>query len=61
MSDPRPVATFTVRGWIKDNVSEKVDFILANFFEAMPSQSWLMRRRVKSVQSILAEIGRAHV
>ena len=43
MSDPRPVATFTVRGWIKDNVSEKVDFILANFFEAMPSQSWLMR------------------
>lgn len=55
MSDPRPVATFTVRGWIKDNVSEKVDFILANFFEAMPSQSWLMRRRIKSVQSILAE------
>ena len=55
MSDPRPVATFTARGWIKDNTAEKTDFILANFFEAVPSQTWLMRRRVKSVQSILAE------
>lgn len=50
----RPVATMTRRGFITDPV-EKVDFILAHFFETLPSQSWLFRNENVSVQSLVAK------
>ena len=50
----RPIASLTRRGWIKD-VVEKADFILAYFFETLPSQSWMFRQETVSVQDIYSK------
>lgn len=49
----RVVPTFTNRGFVKNTVAERVDFILAYFFETAPSQNWLHQRSTQSVQALL--------
>lgn len=49
----RVIPSLTSRGWIKNSVAERADFILAYFFETAPSQSWMFQRESKSMQSLL--------
>ena len=50
----RQIPTLTKRGWIKGSVAERADFILAYFFETLPSESWMFRSNTTSIQELVA-------
>lgn len=49
----RVIPSFTKRGWIRSNI-ERIDYILAYFFETLPSQSWLNYSGGVSIQELIA-------
>lgn len=51
-----PVPSLSDQGWLWAR-DQKIDFLLAHFFEANASQSYLFRGSVNSMQNILAEKG----
>lgn len=53
----RAIPSFTRRGFIQGSVFERADFLLAYFFETLPSQSWLFRADNVSAQFLLAKYG----
>jgi len=50
------VPTLTTNGWVK-GTAEKVDFLMAYFFETDPRQSYIFAGTVTSMQAIIAEAG----
>ena len=57
MTSTKAIPSFTRRGFIQHSVLERADFILAYFFETLPSQSWLFRDDNISAQYLIAKHG----
>lgn len=51
-----PVPSLSEQGWL-NAPDQKVDFLLAHFFEANASQSYLYRGTVNSMQNLIADHG----
>lgn len=51
----RPIPSLTKRGWIKTKVNERADFILAYFFETLPSETWMYRENTTSIQDLISK------
>ena len=51
-----PVPTLSDRGWVR-SAQEKLDFVIAHFFEAENNQSYIYHGNVVSLQSLIHDSG----
>lgn len=51
----RVLPTLTKRGWLVDSPEEKMDMLLAYYFETLPSQSFFKDNNEVSIQELLSK------